>query len=219
MGAAQNRSRRAAWNTRSGLLSGIAICGECKSGMARDSGTYVCSRLVGGCGNISIRAERLEEPIEGVVWFHALRGGPLADSAQIASTSQQQINEIEGKIAAAQAAHVAGDLELTDLTVILKGLRAQRAKLVEEEASAAADSGIFAGIAEYDNADLSLKRTILRRYVPVIEVLRNPVPGRTTFDPNRVRVTTHRGHVLTGDHLMRTAERGRGMREAGRRMA
>lgn len=59
----QSRESKPAWNTRKHLLSGIAVCDGCKTPMSFSEGSYICSRLLHGCGRIRIKAQWLDDVV------------------------------------------------------------------------------------------------------------------------------------------------------------
>jgi site-specific DNA recombinase len=194
--ACQGRSRKAGWNTRTGLLSGIALCGACRTPMNRDGKGYRCAPMLGGCGNVRIKAEWLDDAAEAAVWFlmtwkrkqHALENG--VDMSGSAQESTALIDDIDGKIAAVQAAHTTGVLDLADTIPMLKALRADRAKAVEAAEAVMATDDTWKNASDYAAADLSVKRTMIRQHVTAIVVEPLSTPGRNTYDPDRIRVVT-----------------------------
>ncbi|HSX68462.1 recombinase family protein [Nocardioides sp.] len=189
---ASQRATRPAWNTRSNLLSGIAICDVCKTTMNVSGGAYQCARIIGGCGKVRIKKEWLDESVEHAVRFLQMwKRAQDAPTVPVAVESETDpVEEIDRKIEEAQAAHTAGDLDLADLLPILKGLRAQRAKAVASQAAEAEEASTWAAMDDYDVSNLSVKRTIIRRHVVAIPVTPNPKPGNTKFDPSRFSIVT-----------------------------
>lgn len=189
---ASQRATRPAWNTRANLLSGIAICDLCKTSMNVSSGGYQCARIIGGCGKVRIKREWLDESVEHAVRFLQMwkRSQEASPAGMVVEQETDPVEEFDRKIEEAQGAHTRGDLDLADLLPILKGLRAQRAKAVEAQAAGVEEASTWQAMDDYDSADVSLKRTILKRHIVAIPVGSNPKPGNTKFDPSRFKIVT-----------------------------
>lgn len=191
--SAQTRQKRPAWNARRGLLSGIAVCDLCKTPMTHDAGTYRCSRLQNGCGRIAIKAKWLDDVVNAYMSSMVMNEAhaapkpvdePMADPAAA----------IDRDIEAAHQAHADGDLDLADLLPILKDLRAKRAVAVREAVQAIEEAS-WKPVADYDSADLSVKRTAIKRHIDAIMV-RPAKPGYNRFDESRCYVLKADGRVL-----------------------
>lgn len=205
--AAQSRQRKGAWNTRSGLLSGIAICGNCQTGMVVDSKGYTCPRLGGGCGTVRIKREWIDEHVQSAVrflimWKRAQAVQRPAEPVQMRRTTE----DIDKEIQEVQDARIAGDLDLADALPMLKGLRAERAKVAEAQLAAEDEqASAWTTMDEYDDADLSVKRSIIKRHVVAVPVLPTSNRGNNRFDPSRFSVVTTHGRTLTGEQCVRLA--------------
>lgn len=190
--SASQRATRPSWNTRTNLLSGIAICNECKASMNVSDGAYVCARIVGGCGKVRIKKEWLDESVEHAVRFLAMwKRSKEAPPAPVSpEPDSDPVGEIDRQIEEAQAAHTAGDLDLADLLPILKGLRLRRTQAVEAQTAAAEEDSVWKSMDDYDEADLSQKRTIIRRHIVAVPVAPSRNRGSNRFDPSRFKVVT-----------------------------
>jgi hypothetical protein len=195
--ACQGRQRKPLWNTRSGLLSGIASCSDCNVGMVKDGDTYRCPRIAGGCGR-GIKAQWLDYADEGVVWFLMMwrrsQGATRTSDmdAMTSTTLAMEIDALDRRIAEVQAAHTSGVLDLADVIPMLKGLRSERARVAyaAEAVEAARHEETWRAWEDYLASDLSTKRTLIRRHVIAVPVARAHW-RRTTYDPGRFRVVTN----------------------------
>jgi DNA invertase Pin-like site-specific DNA recombinase len=205
--AASQRATRPAWNTRKALLSGIALCDACKTPMNHTGGAYVCARIVGGCGKVRIKSEWLDRSVGHAVRFLIMwQRAQKSTKVEVAPVVESDpVEAIDRKIEKAQQAHTAGELDLADLLPILKALRAQRAKLVEEKTAAVEEDSTWAAMDDYDSADLSLKRSIIKRHIVAVPVVPSSKPGNNKFDPSRFKVVTTykdehgKDRILTGE--------------------
>jgi hypothetical protein len=169
--SANQRETKPAWNTRKHLLSGLAVCDSCKTSMNYSGGAYACSRMLGGCGNVKIKAEWLDTAVESGLLFLMMWRKEHAKPVPVAPTTNE-VDVIDRKIEAAHKAHTEGDLELVDLLPLLKELRAQRARAVEAQRTVV-EASTWQPVEDYDSADLSVKRSIARRDMrPVAETPR-----------------------------------------------
>ncbi|MCX6402196.1 MAG: recombinase family protein [Propionibacteriales bacterium] len=190
--SAGQRATKPAWNTRTSLLSGIAICDLCKTPMNHSQGAYQCARIVGGCGRVRIKREWLDEAVEHAVRFLAMWKRSQEATALPATLEPESdpVEEIDRDIAKAQAAHAAGELELVDLLPILKALRVRRAKAVEAQAAVMEEASTWAAMDDYDKADLSLQRTIIKRHIVAVPVMPSSNKGNNRYDPSRFNIVT-----------------------------
>jgi site-specific DNA recombinase len=200
--ACQGRERKAAWNTRSGLLSGIAVCGACHTPMNRDGEAYRCAPIQGGCGNVRIKAEWLDSAAEAAVWFlmtwkrNQSMGAPTDTTTRDLDAAIEAIDE---EIAEVREASTSGALDLADAIPMLKSLRAKRAKAIDSAEAAIAGDETWKHVEDFEAADLSVKRTVIRQHVTAIVVAPISKPGRSTYDPDRIRVATvYDGRELSG---------------------
>lgn len=206
--AAQGRQRKGAWNTRSGLFSGIAICGNCQTGMVVDAKGYTCPRLGGGCGSVRIKREWIDEHVQSAVRFLIMwkRAQYVEKPSETVETGRT-IEDIDREIQEVQDARIAGDLDLADALPMLKGLRAERAKIAESQLAAEDEqASAWATMDEYDAADLSMKRSIIKRHIVAVPVLPTSNPGINRFDPARFSVVTTYARTLTGEQCVRLAD-------------
>lgn len=201
--ACQGRQRKAAWNTRSGLLSGIAVCGACQTPMNKDGETYRCAPIQGGCGNVRIKAEWLDNAVDSAIWFLMTWKRNQAMSA-IAPDAKAEDNAaaivaVDEKIAQVQAASTSGALDLADAIPMLKSLRVERTKAIDAAEAVITGDDTWKHARDYDAADLSMKRTLIRRHITAVVVAPTSKPGRSTYDPDRIRVATvYEGRELSG---------------------
>ncbi|WP_162799418.1 recombinase family protein [Nocardioides sp. 616] len=200
--ACQGRERKAAWNTRSGLLSGIAVCGACHTPMNRDGQGYRCAPIQGGCGRVRIKAVWLDDAVEAAVWFLMTWKRQSASAAVVGDATaslSSAVEEIDRKIAEVQEASTSGALDLADALPMFKSLRAQRAKALGAAEAAIADDETWKHVEDYAGADLSAKRTVIRQHVTAVLVAPTTKPGRNTYEPDRIRVVTpYEGREFSG---------------------
>ncbi|GAA4090401.1 recombinase family protein [Nocardioides kongjuensis] len=195
--AAQNRERKAAWNARTGLLSGIAVCSRCNTAMNLSEGAYVCARIAGGCGAVRIKREWLDNATDSVIWFLMMwkRTQELTNtgtSTDTADEAEALVTQLDREIEEVQQALGAGDMDLADALPVLKEKRARRAKAAEdaEAALSAANDETWRDWDEYVSSDVSSKRTMIRRHLTAVMVSPATLRGRSTYDPDRFRVVT-----------------------------
>lgn len=190
--SASQRATKPAWNTRKNLLSGIAICDVCKTPMNVSNGAYVCARIIGGCGKVRIKREWLDESVEHAVRFLVMwtQRQEAPDVPVLPEPEPDPVDEIDKQIGEAQDAHAAGDLDLADLLPVLRGLRARRAKAVEAQSVAVEEDSTWKAMDDYDGADLSLKRTIIKRHVVAVPVSPSRKRGSNRYDPSRFEIVT-----------------------------
>ena len=193
--SAQGRATKPAWNTRRHLLSGIAVCDECKTPMNYSAGAYVCARIIGGCGKVKIKTQWLDDVVNAymsqVVTYLRERPAKEADDSD-------PVGDIDKQIEAARAANLAGDLDLADLLPMLKELRARRAVAAKDAAKRVERE--TTPLEDYDNADLSRKRTEIRKEIQAIMV-RPARRGYNRFDETRFYVLMADGRVFPGSAI------------------
>lgn len=192
--SAQGRASRPAWNARKHLLSGILVCDACKAPMVGAGQRYICSRMQGGCGNVAVKTKWIDDVVNAymgaMVKIESDKQGTPEPTVEVDPTKA-----IDEQIANAQAANVSGDLALADLLPILKGLRAQRVEVVKQAAKDVEENSVWQAIVEYDNADLSVKRTEIRKWIAAIMV-KPALKGRNTFDERRFYVLVSEAHPV-----------------------
>lgn len=191
--SAQTRQKRPAWNARRGLLSGITVCDLCKTPMTHDAGTYRCSRLQNGCGRIAIKAKWLDDVVSAYMSTMVMNETNAVPKPQ-SEPKADPAESIDRDIEAARQAHADGDLDLADLLPILKDLRAKRAIAVREAVEAVEEAS-WKPVEDYDTADLSIKRTAIKRHIDAIMV-RPAKPGYNKFDETRCYVLKADGRTL-----------------------
>lgn len=192
--SAQERETKPAWNTRKHLLSGIAVCDACKTPMAFSGGAYVCSRLLHGCGNIKIKAKWLDDVVHAymsnMVMIEKERERVKESESKretpAALQTPDKVAEIDAQIEAARQANINGELDLADLLPLLKELRAKRTAAVKVQVKAV-EAAAWQPVEDYDQADLSVKRSIVKRYITAIMV-KPAKRGLNRFDESRCYV-------------------------------
>lgn len=192
--SAQSRQTKPAWNTRKHLLSGIAVCDVCKTPMNYSQGAYVCSRMMHGCGNIRIKAKWLDDVVNAYMSSMVMNDAQRRQDDAPQDEQPDPAAEIDRQIAAARQANIDGDLDLADLLPMLKELRARRADAVKRQVQAV-EVANWQPVADYDQADLSVKRSIVRRHIEAIMVM--PAKrGLNRFDETRCYVLLADGRKL-----------------------
>ena len=172
-----------------GLLTNIARCGKCGTGMivARKKGTfyYLCrSTDSGGCAGVGISGPRLDAQIK------ALLSAYLDEEIQAPQPvweGQARLGEVSAKIAELMEQYRTG-LSGSIVFPMIRRLEDERNDLQTEQASfnkiKARKQVTFAG--EWDDLDLYAKREIIQS---VIEAVVIRPTGRTgLYDPTRVDV-------------------------------
>lgn len=191
---AQSRQTKPAWNSRKHLLSGIATCDACQTAMSYSEGSYKCNRMLNGCGNVGIKARWLDDVVNAYMSSMVMsdaRKKPIAP----AEPKEDLVANIDRDIEAARQANAKGDLELADLLPILKDLRTKRAVAVKEQAAVVEEDAGWQPVADYDQADLSVKRSMVKRHIQAIMV-RRAWPGYNKFDEHRCYVVRPDGTVV-----------------------
>ncbi len=180
--AAQSDYKRPGTNARKHLLSGFAVCGECKAPMSGTAGTgkarYRCDPHAGGCGRLSIACE----PLDTIVNAYMSQVQTFPENVADAPDHQAAIDAIDQRIADIQASV---ELSLADQVELLKTARAERGRLVKEQAATSYMVRAEANIASYVDADLSVKRAaigsaIKHLFIHRAEHSRTPVQERVT---------------------------------------
>lgn len=195
--AAQNRQSRPAWNTRRHLLSGIATCDVCKTAMNYSDRSYACSRMLGGCGNVKMKAEWLDEVVDAYMGaMMTFRHFALKDApSEAPSADRDHVAELDIRIKEAQQAHTNGDLDLADLLPMLKDLRIQRTAALKSQAKAVQAEA--RPLDDYDSASVDAKRVEIAKYISAIMV-RPAQRGLNKFDEHRFYALMANGDVVPG---------------------
>lgn len=195
--AVQNPRNGASFNFRKYLLSGILICDECKAPMsgfkAANNGSvrYRCDVRNGGCGKVSIKAEWVEGMVNRYMsWWVAneymerQKAGPVE-----AEDNTEAIKAIDERIKGLQEA-IGTDLSLEDGIAALKVARAERNRLVKEDAERVKKVIDYRdAISDYDSLTDDEKRVEIKKVFKYIFIK----PGRRVryFDETRIAVLTH----------------------------
>lgn len=195
--AAQSDKKRPGTNTRKHLLSGITICGECKAPMSGTAGVgkarYRCDPHSGGCGKLSISCE----PLDSIINAYMSQVQTFPANLPDVSDNKEAIEAIEQRILDIQAST---ELDLADQVQLLKTARAERARLVKEQADTSYLARANENIAAYVNADLSVKRSAINSVIKHILVHRagTNVPA-VSMATGREKATLERVTVLMAD--------------------
>lgn len=205
---ARREKRPGRSNARKHLLSGIATCAKCHTPMtvsgrrAGSSAAYVCNRLAGGCGSLSISRDRLDEVVENAIstdlFFESLTGDP--DSEPGDDGLADQIAALDERIQKTQAALTAGTLAYEDGLPMLADLRANRRAFERARGQKAETEARFLGrLTDYESADLGRKVAEVQRRIAAIIVHPTQIRGRNSFDPSRFDVVLRGGKLISGD--------------------
>jgi site-specific DNA recombinase len=192
--ASQGRERKAGFNTRKGLLSGIATCDLCKTPMTRDGASYVCPRISGGCGRVRMKAEWLDTVVNAYMGNMVLIDAWNSDKPEV---EEDPVAQWDARIEAAQKAHTDGDLDLADLLPLLKDYRAKRGVALRE-AAAKVEASPYKPLEDYDAADLSAQRGMIAKHIKALMIRPNPKPGNTKFDESRFYVLRANNSIVPG---------------------
>jgi DNA invertase Pin-like site-specific DNA recombinase len=177
------------------LLTGIAVCGLCGSGlMARPKMDRRRNYLCRACHKIGVLAEPLEELVVAAV-FERVEGRDF--TAHLQTTRQASpVEAIEAQLAELAQLWAAKEITRTEWLAArapLQGdLQREREAVRQDERQQArlrALDGYEGGAlrAAWNTMDLSRRRAILRALMSAV-VVGPAVPGRNRFDPNRVSV-------------------------------
>jgi site-specific DNA recombinase len=177
-------------NARKWLLSGLLRCSLCGVGFAggdRHMG-YRCNRFAGGCGRLAISIDHTDDVIVSLVLAR--------DASRVPAKRPVEpglLGAIDLKIKGVRAAFLSGDLALSDMTVLLKDLYAQRREPNpwSVRLPAAARHITDAG---WDGLDLSVRRSIIGCHLDHV-LVRPSVKRRTGphYDCQRLTVRWHDG--------------------------
>jgi site-specific DNA recombinase len=203
--AVQNPQNGASFNFRKYLLSGIVHCWECKAPMsgfkAANNGSvrYRCDVRNGGCGKVSIKAMWVEGLVDRYMsWYvsnqyaERLRAEPVVEE-----NNEEAIKAADERISKLQASLGSPDLSYEDGIAALKVARAERNRLVKEDAQRVKKNiDLRDAIKDYDALADDAKRVEIKKVFKFIFVR----PGRRVryFDENRILALTH----LHGDKLV-----------------
>lgn len=197
----QNRESKPGFNARKHLLSGIAVCDACKTPMvatktARGTDKYVCARLAGGCGRISIKTEWLDDVVNAYMSHMVLPQYSDEPEPVEEDDSPNPVDLIDEQIAVAQKAHDDGDIDLADLLPLLKTLRSRRKDALKVQ-TVKVEKDAWQPIEDYDSADLSIKRALIKKRITAL-MIRPAKRGSTKFDDSRFYVLMADGNVYAG---------------------
>jgi len=223
---ARREKRPGRTNVRRHLLSGIATCSKCHTPMTvtgrreGSSAAYVCNRRAGGCGNLSISRERLDEVVENAISTDLLFESLAGDSEPETEDDGlgDQIAALDERIVKTQVALTAGTLDYEDGLPMLADLRANRRAMAHIRGQRAKAEARFLGrLTDYETADLGRKVAEVRRRIAAIIVHPTKARGRNSFDASRFEVVLTGGKVVPGDVLVEGSMRfGEIPRRAGR---
>jgi site-specific DNA recombinase len=183
-------------NARKHLLSGIAVCGKCSSGMVGSPRGYRCHSVHGGCGRIRVKASWLEGPVISLI----MAAEAVPQPAPTPAVPKVDLGAIDDEIVAVRAAYDAGDLDLADMTPILRSLRAKR-RAAEEELARQPVGGVIGGSLKlwltWSDLDLSQKRGLIGRHIDSVVVGPRLSAGPGRFEPERYTIRWRDGRTQT----------------------
>lgn len=159
-------------HTRKYLLTNILICNVCKAGMVGSSTKakgvrYRCNIQAGGCGGVSIKADYIDDRINAYM-SHAVLFDKSADKAIEEPITDTRLEDKDKEIDAI----VEADLELADKVALLRKARKERALIIKDQTATVETKSYWQPIADYDSADVSVRRSLIRRYIKHIFVYR-----------------------------------------------
>jgi site-specific DNA recombinase len=174
-------------NARKHLLSGIAVCGKCSASMVGGPRGYRCHSVHGGCGRIRVKAPWLEGPVISLI----MAAEAVPKPRLVLEAATVDLGAIDTEIVAVRASYEAGDLDLADMTPILRSLRAKRRAAEDAMAKtppATAIGGSLMLWLTWRDLDLSQQRALIGRHIDSIVVgpRRSTGPGR--FEPERYTI-------------------------------
>lgn len=173
-------------NARKYPLSGYVVCGECLTNMHSNGRQYLCKTDNGGCGTVSMTRRYLEEAFLTAVMKkaeHDTTTGAVIDNTKA-------IAKIDAEITAVRQQYDAGELDLMDVTPMLKGLRAKRAVLKDEEAASVIEhrspvDAVIEDAVEYLSAGVEPQRAYVGKYLSSITITKHTGP-RNVVDLQRI---------------------------------
>jgi DNA invertase Pin-like site-specific DNA recombinase len=183
--------RRTPESWRRYLLSGgLAVCGRCGAALharRRGNGTpvYHCEKSRGGCGSLSVVAERLEESVTEMA-FGACERLALVDTT--APSDGAEVSEVQGKLAALASMWAAGDIEIEEwdaAKAVLLARRDEAARRSAPDPLAAYRGSENALEAAWPTLSVQSRRVLLEALMEHVEVHPAKQRGRT-WDPSRV---------------------------------
>lgn len=200
--------------SRRHLLSGIAVCGRCHapmsvSGRAKGrSGAYVCNRMAGGCGNVTVQREALDRLVTDAIktgLFVQSVSQPNGSHADEVRAEQERLGEqlaaLDERIEQTQAALSDGSLDFADGVAVLAQLRKNR-KRIEQTRTEITESVPEAlglkPLADFESADLGRQVAEVRRNLAGLVVNPVKVRGSNRFDPSRIEAVLPDGTRING---------------------
>lgn len=183
---------------RKHLLTGIAKCGLCGSGMMpvrlinRNLALVLaCRKNNLGCGRVS----RASEPVEALVVETFLRDAERESIKTVVTSGRDYGAEAAGlsrQIENLQRAHQAGDLELQDFIMFVKPLRHDLKRIMAEEAKVSNQQKHFVTDVRRKWEDpattLAKKRLMLNERIHGVVILPATRRGPNAFDPACVKI-------------------------------
>lgn len=170
------------------LLSGFCVCGSCYTPMTGSNGRYRCDKAMGGCGQVSIKAPWVEQPLSRRIGGYHQQVRSRATSTP---DGQELIDEADRRIEALRRAYEDGTLGLEDLVPLMQVERRARARAVTEAVESAEEVArrVLAGLYEFDDADLATQRDIVALYLERV-VIKPSGKGRQSNE-SRSRIECH----------------------------
>jgi DNA invertase Pin-like site-specific DNA recombinase len=190
--AVLTNTKRSKQRGNSGLLTGIARCGKCGTGLriARKPRitTYECRGPdSGGCAGVSISALKLEEQVETLLFAY------LSDreiSTQHSWEGQARLDEVNQKLSELMEQYRIGGASATVVFPLLRQLEQERDELLTRHAEftrqEARQSVTVSG--GWQDLDVFAKRAVIQSVIEAVVV--KPVGRRrgSHYDPSRVDV-------------------------------
>lgn len=185
-------SSRRGQNARAHLLTGFLVCSTCLTGMKGNiaSNHYRCpspADVPSACGSRTAKLDKCDELLFNAAWAKA-QAKPVVKE-EPTRDFETELTAIDAKISELRAAHDAGNLELEDLTPMLKFQREQRNAVVAAQAEATVgDMGILQILSDWETMNLSQRRLWLARYLKHVLVHPPTRNNRLGFDCTRLEV-------------------------------
>jgi DNA invertase Pin-like site-specific DNA recombinase len=184
-------TKRRTVRTSIGLLSGIARCGKCGSGMTiarKPKGIfYFCrSRDAGGCAGVGISGAKLEAQVQALIFAYL---DQKIEAPELAWDGQARLDEVNAKIAELMEQYRTG-LSGQIVFPMVRQLEGERDELQTQQAGFARMRSRRSTITiagEWDDLDMYQKRAVIQSVIEAVVV--KPVGrGVGHYDPSRVDV-------------------------------
>lgn len=178
---------------RKSLLAGVITCASCDSGMGYSTSSYKCMTNVGGCGQVSVTSDRIEERVleeVGVVLaathLELLEPEPLPDLTDDRTRIRKKLEE-------APLLWTRGVISTEQLTAITAQLEAEAAQLDAEEDEVQRRNSVRRAVAltveDWETAERAEQAQVIRTLVEKVTIQPAGKNSGPKFRPDRYAIT------------------------------